>query len=159
LPNAWSSVFNTISGIARTAINGIITTITNGINTAIGKINELLDRISNIRLPQLNFGGISLFGNAPIATYGYNIPHLATGAVIPPNSEFAAILGDQRSGKNIEAPEGMLRQLIRDELGSMEVKVNVDFGNSTWGTFIREMRPHFDAEVKRVGKSALGPPR
>ena len=30
--------------------------------------------------------------------------HLAQGAVIPPNREFLAVLGDQRSGPNIEAP-------------------------------------------------------
>lgn len=32
------------------------------------------------------------------------IPALATGAVIPPNQEFLAVLGDQKSGTNIEAP-------------------------------------------------------
>ena len=33
-----------------------------------------------------------------------DIPALAQGAVIPPNKEFLAILGDQTSGTNIEAP-------------------------------------------------------
>ena len=32
------------------------------------------------------------------------IPALASGAVIPPNKEFAAILGDQKQGVNIESP-------------------------------------------------------
>lgn len=32
------------------------------------------------------------------------IPKLATGAVIQPNSEFVSILGDQKSGVNIESP-------------------------------------------------------
>lgn len=43
------------------------------------------------------------------------IPALATGAVIPPNREFMAILGDQTSGTNIETPENLLRQIIREE--------------------------------------------
>ena len=34
----------------------------------------------------------------------YEIPALARGAVIPPNREFLAILGDQKNGTNIEAP-------------------------------------------------------
>lgn len=34
----------------------------------------------------------------------YTVPALARGAVIPPNREFLAVLGDQKSGKNIEAP-------------------------------------------------------
>lgn len=33
-----------------------------------------------------------------------DIPHLAKGAVIPPRSRFLAVLGDQRSGYNIETP-------------------------------------------------------
>ena len=43
----------------------------------------------------------SLDGNAPV----YNeIPALASGAVIPPNRKFLAVLGDQKSGTNVEAP-------------------------------------------------------
>ena len=41
--------------------------------------------------------------------------------MIPPNQEFLAVLGDQRRGNNIEAPEGLLRQLIREESGGSEV--------------------------------------
>ena len=40
---------------------------------------------------------------------------LAKGAVIPPNAPFAAILGDQTSGTNIETPEALLRQIVREE--------------------------------------------
>ena len=43
----------------------------------------------------------NLDGNAPV----YNeIPALASGAVIPPNRKFLAVLGDQKSGTNVEAP-------------------------------------------------------
>lgn len=59
-------------------------------------------------------------------TFGFNIPtmatpkipYLATGAVIPPNAPFMAVLGDQKKGTNIETPEKLLRQIIRDELGN-----------------------------------------
>ena len=34
----------------------------------------------------------------------YEVPALARGAVIPPNREFLAVLGDQKNGTNIEAP-------------------------------------------------------
>jgi hypothetical protein len=47
------------------------------------------------------------------------IPRLATGAVIPPNSQFAAILGDQRSGYNLEGPEDLFRQIVREELADL----------------------------------------
>ena len=41
---------------------------------------------------------------------------LASGAVIPPNAPFAAILGDQRNGRNLEAPEGLIRQIFQEEM-------------------------------------------
>ncbi|MEO9300082.1 hypothetical protein, partial [Devosia alba] len=45
------------------------------------------------------------------------IPYLASGAVIPPRSEFLAVLGDQKKGNNLEAPESLLRQIVREESG------------------------------------------
>lgn len=45
------------------------------------------------------------------------IPRLAKGAVIPPNREFMAVLGDQRSGNNLEAPEDLIRKIVREESG------------------------------------------
>ena len=43
-----------------------------------------------------------------------DLPRLASGAVIPPNREFLAVLGDQRQGMNIEAPAEMIRQMVAD---------------------------------------------
>lgn len=47
----------------------------------------------------------------------YNVPYLASGAVIPPNAPFAAVLGDQRHGNNLEAPEDLIRKIVREESG------------------------------------------
>ena len=38
--------------------------------------------------------------------------------MIPPNREFAAVLGDQTSGNNIETPERLLREIVRQESGN-----------------------------------------
>ena len=46
------------------------------------------------------------------------VPYLAQGAVIPPNKEFMAVLGDQKNGNNIEAPESLIRRIVREESGS-----------------------------------------
>ena len=57
--------------------------------------------------------------------FGFNIqqapqiPYLAQGAVIPPNAPFMAVLGDQRSGNNIEAPESLIRKIVREETRGM----------------------------------------
>lgn len=43
-----------------------------------------------------------------------NLPRLANGAVIPPNQQFAAILGDQTKGYNIEAPADLIAQKVAE---------------------------------------------
>lgn len=42
------------------------------------------------------------------------IPYLAQGAVIPPNREFLAVLGDQKHGTNIEAPLDTIKQALAE---------------------------------------------
>lgn len=44
------------------------------------------------------------------------IPKLATGAVIPANKEFLAILGDQKRGTNVEAPLDTIKQAQKESL-------------------------------------------
>ena len=46
----------------------------------------------------------------------WGIPQLAQGAVIPPNREFLAVLGDQKAGTNIEAPLETIVQAFRQAL-------------------------------------------
>ena len=45
-----------------------------------------------------------------------SIPHLAKGAVIPPNNKFLAMLGDQTSGTNIETPLSTMIQAFKSAL-------------------------------------------
>lgn len=49
--------------------------------------------------------------------YSTDVPALARGAVIPANKRFMAVLGDQRNGNNLEAPEALIRQIVREESG------------------------------------------
>lgn len=51
---------------------------------------------------------------ASLASYALtpNIPHLARGAVIPPNKQFLAVLGDQRHGTNVEAPLTTIQEAV-----------------------------------------------
>ncbi len=43
-------------------------------------------------------------------------PHLASGAVIAPNHEFLAVLGDQKSGTNIETPLSTMKQAFLEAI-------------------------------------------
>ena len=61
------------------------------------------------------------------------VPGLASGSVIPPNREFLAVLGDQKSGTNIEAPLDTIVAAFRQAIGDMrgqgqdiQVKVYLD---------------------------------
>ena len=64
-----------------------------------------------------SFGGSRISASAIPPLPASKIPALARGAVIPPNREFLAVLGDQRNGTNLEAPEGLIRQLFQEETG------------------------------------------
>lgn len=48
-----------------------------------------------------------------------DVPHLAKGAVIPPNQKFMAVLGDQKSGVNVEAPLSTIQEALRNELSDL----------------------------------------
>ncbi len=108
-----------IKGVVNTAIdmiNSMIRAITTGLNFIIKAMNKLSFDIPDwVPAP---FGGKSWGFNIPTLS-ATTIPKLATGAVIPPNSEFLAILGDQKSGRNIETPESLLRQILREELSNL----------------------------------------
>lgn len=58
-----------------------------------------------------------------------NVPYLADGAVISPNAPFLAILGDQQSGLNIEAPLSTIQEAValvmRDIIDAQESGIEV----------------------------------
>lgn len=90
---------NGLIGGFESAINGIITMFENMINWVVDGINSI-----GFDIPDWLGGGHFGF-NIPRASFGrVSIPRLAQGAVIPPNREFLAVLGDQKQGTNIEAP-------------------------------------------------------
>lgn len=159
LRTKFSSVFDGVKLVAKNAINGIISFLNRllvGITSAINGIVRAINSFQ-VKIPSwvpgiggTTFGGFSLGEvSAP------QIPYLAKGAVIPPNSEFLAVLGDQRSGKNIEAPEQLIRQIVSEELsnaGGQEVTIN--FAGSL-AALVQELKPYIDRENVRVGKSLV----
>lgn len=111
----WSGIKDGIENTFHTVVNAIIRGMNTIIAVPFNKINSMLNTIRNA-----HFLGISPFQNM----WGVNplpvpqIPMLARGAVIPANRQFLAVLGDQRNGNNLEAPESLLRQIVREEAGS-----------------------------------------
>lgn len=81
---------------------------------------DVVERYSTSGGPTSSSSSITLPGLSRSADYSVNtasyIPYLATGAVIPPNAPFTAVLGDQRNGYNLEGPEDMFRSIVREEI-------------------------------------------
>lgn len=82
----WRAIYRTFSGIA------------NGIGKAVGWIGSLMGKDWEFSMPK----------------YPPTIPKLARGAVLPANKPFLAQLGDQKNGRNLEAPESLLRDIYAE---------------------------------------------
>ena len=115
-----NSLVNAISG-SETSISRILNNIASRVNSMVENINNSIAGIErgftfsyNLQLPN----GARKWGNYSLSLPRVNtVPYLAKGAVIPPRSEFLAVLGDQKKGNNLEAPESLLRQIVREESG------------------------------------------
>ena len=84
------------------AINGIVTMFEKMINWIVDGLNKISFDVPDW-VPGI--GGKTFGFNIHEVKFGrVSIPRLAQGAVIPPNREFLAVLGDQKQGTNIEAP-------------------------------------------------------
>lgn len=94
----WNAIFNGAKSVVNSIgslFQAIINTIINGVNAFLKIFNKVVGAAS--RITGDRWGGVSLIPKI-------SIPRLAQGAVIPPNKEFMAILGDQKQGTNIETP-------------------------------------------------------
>lgn len=107
----WKDTFSNIAA-------GLTSKIKDGINAAISLANRFIDWMNDKM--HLEWGSFSLFGKEVIPSGSFqlltlpNIPYLAQGAVIPPNREFMAVLGDQKQGTNIEAPLETIKQALAE---------------------------------------------
>lgn len=142
-------VFKSVGKFFKDIINGCIYVFETMINGIIKGLNFMVNGLNKISIdipdwvPKL--GGKTLGFDIPsIPTV--SIPRLAQGAVIPPNSEFLAMLGDQRSGTNIEAPLETIKQALIEaisELGGMKEPVVLQLNGK------EVARAVWDEETKR----------
>ena len=121
LGNKWKGIWEGIKTITRNVANtiiGIINRLLSGFERMINNIVNGLNKLSWDAPGWLTkLSGIQSFGfNLPNVTVP-QIPTLAQGAVIPPNREFLAMLGDQSSGTNVEAPLETIKQALVEALG------------------------------------------
>lgn len=122
IKNAIKTPINAILGFVESFVNGII----NGINFAVKALNNL-----SFDVPEWvpGIGGEKLGFNIPELS-NVSIPRLATGAVIPANREFLAVLGDQKHGTNIEAPLDTIKRANEEAILNVFSKLGISGGNS-----------------------------
>ena len=155
---AWNGVLDVLKGIW----NLIVGTIEGAINLIIDGINLLISALNKIQVnipdwvPLL--GGRTFGVNIPPVTR-VSLPRLASGAVIPPNSEFLAVLGDQKSGTNIETPLATMVQAFKQAMaetggmGGRQITVVMQLDHRELGRAVYNLN---NEETQRVGVKLAG---
>lgn len=137
---AWNGVLDILKGIW----NLIVGTVEGAINFIIDGINLLISALNKIQFNMPEW--VPLIGGK---SFGINItpvsrvalPRLASGAVIPPNREFMAVLGDQKSGTNIETPLSTMVQAFKQAM------------NETGGAGARQMTIVLQLDRRELGRA------
>ena len=98
LVDGFNGAINGIRGI----INKILDGFQGLVNGAIDMLNSLISGWNKVADVTPGLPSINRINRIDLSKY--KLPMLAQGAVIPPNRQFLAVLGDQKQGTNIEAP-------------------------------------------------------
>lgn len=161
----FSGIWELFSSVIKDPINLVIDIVNKFISGIEDKINKLLDCVNNLSfdIPDWvpGIGGEHVgfdFSHIDIP----EIPHLATGTVVPANyGEFAAILGDNKREPEIVSPVSAMKQVVIEAMAEAGFKVGNSDGdiviNIDGREVFRAVRKQNDS-WKRThgGKSALG---
>nr|DAP42401.1 MAG TPA: minor tail protein [Caudoviricetes sp.] len=152
----WDKAWEGVKQIFKGIWNGIVSILEGAVNLIIGGINWMIRQLNKIQIkaPDWLGGGTIGFNIPAISTV--SIPRLAQGAVIPPNREFMAVLGDQKNGTNVEAPLETIKQALAEVLsqnGSGE-EITIKFTGDL-ATLARVLTPEITRQQRRTQR-ALG---
>ena len=158
----WKKAWNGVLDILKGVWNLIVGTIEGAINFIIDGINLLISAMNtlHIDIPDWvpKYGGGKFGINIPLVSR-VALPRLASGAVIPPNREFMAVLGDQKSGTNIETPLSTMVQAFKQAMnetgvaGSRQMTVIFQLDRRELGRTIYQLN---NEETQRVGVRLAG---
>lgn len=144
----FKGIWNNIVAIIEAAINFII----NGINLLISALNTIHFEIPDW-VPII--GGKSFGISIPLVSQ-VALPRLAEGAVIPPNREFMAVLGDQKSGTNIETPLETMVQAFKQAMNESGGRSQTIILQLNGREFARAVYKANNEETQRVGVRLAG---
>lgn len=113
------TVFEQLKEAVKGPINGFLGIVEGMINNVIDGVNWLTEKLNSIPDIQFDWQGKSYQIGFTLPSLNHiEVPRLAQGAVIPPNREFMAVLGDQSHGTNIEAPLDTIKQAVAEVLAN-----------------------------------------
>ena len=158
----WKKAWNGVLDILKGVWNLIVGTVEGAINFIIDGINLLISALNKIHFEVPDWvplvGGKS-FGINITPVSRVSLPRLASGAVIPPNREFMAVLGDQKSGTNIETPLATMVQAFKQAInepggaGGRQMTVILQLDRRELGRAIYQLN---NEETQRVGVRLAG---
>lgn len=158
----WKKAWNGVLDILKGVWNLIVGTVEGAINFIIDGINLLISALNKIHFEVPDWvplvGGKS-FGINITPVSRVSLPRLASGAVIPPNREFMAVLGDQKSGTNIETPLATMVQAFKQAInetggmGGRQITVVMQLDHRELGRAVYNLN---NEETQRVGVKLAG---
>lgn len=154
LVSGMNSVISHLSTSSSTFMTYFTNPITRSLSSLLGSMDTFYTKFRNKWQSTMNLFSVPFIGKSMGVTtipnlssnyypFGNNIVKLAQGAVIKPNNEFMAILGDQKRGINIETPLETMKQAFTEALnegnyGLGDITIPVYIGNKQLDTIILE---------------------
>jgi archaellum component FlaC len=155
----WTKAWEGVKEIFKGIWNGIVAIIEAAINFIIDGINLLISALNTIHFEIPDWvpiiGGKSFGINIPLVSR-VELPRLAEGAVIPPNREFMAVLGDQKSGTNIETPLETMVQAFKQAMNESGGRSQTIILQLNGREFARAVYKANNEETQRVGVRLAG---
>ena len=158
----WTKAWEGVKEIFKGVWNGIVSIVEAAINFVISGVNLLISALNTIHFEIPDWvpliGGSSFGISIPLVN-PVALPRLAQGAVIPPNREFLAVLGDQKSGTNIETPLSTMVQAFKQAMnetggmGGRQITIVMQLDHRELGRAVYNLN---NEETQRVGVKLAG---
>ncbi len=159
IPDKVAGIWTKIEDGTKGFINWMISGIEWMVNKVLDGINWMIDQLNKVSfsvpdwVPKIggNRFGFDISNISPVS-----LPRLAQGAVIPPNRQFMAVLGDQTSGTNIETPLDTMVDAFKTALsesgtsntGTQQIIINASGDDAG---LIKYIKFSLDKESSRIG--------
>ncbi len=155
----WTKAWQGVTKIFKGIWNNIVANIEAAINFIIDGVNFLISALNTIHfdIPDwVPIIGGKFFGISIPLVSQVALPRLAEGAVIPPNREFMAVLGDQKSGTNIETPLETMVQAFKQAMNESGGRSQTIILQLNGREFARAVYKANNEETQRVGVRLAG---